>query len=59
MAATVPVQELVAPPELEVRRVSHVLLGNRKFVLGATIFLVLLLWTVFGTRIVRSKEADS
>ena len=23
------------------------------------IFLVLLLWTVFGTRIVRSKEADS
>jgi peptide/nickel transport system permease protein len=52
MAAVVPVQELVAPPVREARSVGSVLLGNRKFLVGAGIFLVLLVVAVVGSRLV-------
>jgi peptide/nickel transport system permease protein len=52
MAAVVPVQELVAPPVREARSVGSVLLGNRKFLIGAGIFLVLLVIAVVGSRLV-------
>jgi peptide/nickel transport system permease protein len=51
VATAVPIQELVAPPELEARSVSHILLGNRKFVLGASVFLVLLVVAIVGGRL--------
>jgi peptide/nickel transport system permease protein len=35
MATAIPMQELVASPSVEARSVSHVLLGNRKFVVGS------------------------
>jgi peptide/nickel transport system permease protein len=52
MAAVVPVQELVAPPVREARSVGSVLLGNRKFLIGAGMFLVLLVIAVVGSRLV-------
>jgi peptide/nickel transport system permease protein len=52
MAAVVPVQELVAPPVREARSVGSVLFGNRKFLIGAGIFLVLLVIAVVGSRLV-------
>src|SRR5579859_5004466 len=52
MAAAVPVEELVAPPQREARSVGSVLLGNRKFLIGAGIFLVLLVIAVVGARLV-------
>jgi peptide/nickel transport system permease protein len=51
VAAAVPIQELVAPPTLEARGVSHVLLGNRKFVFGAALFLALLIVAIVGSRL--------
>jgi peptide/nickel transport system permease protein len=52
MAAVVPIEELVAPPVREARSVGIVLLGNRKFLIGAGIFLVLLVIAVVGSRVV-------
>ena len=52
MAAVVPIEELVAPPVREARSVGVVLLGNRKFLIGAGIFLVLLVIAVVGSRVV-------
>jgi peptide/nickel transport system permease protein len=52
MAAVVPVEELVAPPQREARSVGSVLLGNRKFLIGAGIFLVLLVVAVTGSRLI-------
>ena len=51
MAAAVPIEELIARPTIEVRGVSQVLLGNRKFVIGATIFLALLVLALVGGRV--------
>jgi peptide/nickel transport system permease protein len=51
VAAAVPVEELIVRPTLEVRGVSQVLLGNRKFVVGATLFLALLLVALVGGRL--------
>ena len=47
MAAAVPVEELIVRPTLEVRGVSQVLLGNRKFVIGVTIFYLAVLAAAF------------
>jgi peptide/nickel transport system permease protein len=52
MAAVAPIEELVAPPVREARSVGIVLLGNRKFLIGAGIFLVLLVIAVVGSRVV-------
>lgn len=52
MAAVVPIEELVAPPQREARSVGIVLLGNRKFLVGAGILLVLLVIAVVGSRLV-------
>jgi len=51
VAAAVPIEELIARPTIEVRGVSQVLLGNRKFVIGATIFLALLVLALVGSRV--------
>ena len=51
MAAAVPIEELIARPDVEVRGVSQVLLGNRKFVIGASIFLALLILALVGSRL--------
>ena len=49
MAVAVPVQELVAPQHQEqARSVGRLLLGNRKFVSGAGVFLTLLIVCVVG-----------
>ncbi len=48
--AVIPVEELAAPPVLEVRGVWHILFRNRKFVAGAAIVLVLLLIALVGSR---------
>jgi peptide/nickel transport system permease protein len=52
MAAAIPIQELAAPPVIEVRSASHILLSNRKFVIGATIFVVLLIVALVGSRLI-------
>ncbi len=51
MAAAVPIAELVAAPPLQVRGVPQILLGNRKFIVGAAIFLTLLLVAIIGGRL--------
>jgi peptide/nickel transport system permease protein len=48
VAVAVPIQELVAPAEVETHGVLRILLNNRKFLVGATIFVVLLLLCVVG-----------
>jgi peptide/nickel transport system permease protein len=49
VAAAIPLEELGgAPPTVEVRSVGRVLLANRKFVIGAAIFLALLLAALIG-----------
>ena len=52
MAAVVPIEELVAPPQRESRSVGSVLLGNRKFLVGAGILLALLVIAMVGSRLV-------
>ena len=59
MAAAVPVQELAAPPVLEARGVSHILLHNRKFVFGASIFILLLLLSILGSRLLGPQALRS
>ena len=59
MAAAVPVEELIARPTIEVRGVSQVLLGNRKFVIGATIFLALLVVALIGSRVLGPQALRS
>jgi peptide/nickel transport system permease protein len=54
--AVVPVEELVAPP-VDVRRgFGHLLLENRKFVIGAVIFLAMTLTAVIGGALVTPEE---
>ena len=48
--AVIPVDELAAPPVLEVRGVWQILLRNRKFVAGAAVVLVLLVVALVGSR---------
>jgi peptide/nickel transport system permease protein len=48
LAVAVPIQELVSPPELQAHSGSRILLSNRKFLVGATIFLTLLVVCLVG-----------
>jgi peptide/nickel transport system permease protein len=48
MAAVVPLEELTTRPEIQVRSIGSGLLANRKFVIGGSIFLVLLLVALIG-----------
>src|SRR5579872_1844989 len=48
MAIAVPVQELVAPPAQAPRGVMRTLLGNRKFTIGASVFLLLVVVCLVG-----------
>lgn len=48
MAVAVQIQELVAPPDLQPHGVLQVLLSNRKFVIGATILLAVLVVCLVG-----------
>lgn len=49
MAAAVAIEELVAPPTEEPRTVGSILLHNRNFVTGASIFLALVVITLVGS----------
>ena len=51
MAAAVPVEQLGAPPTFAARGVVHVLFENRKFVVGTTIFVLLLLVSLIEGRL--------
>ena len=59
MAAAVPVDQLSAPPGLTTPGVVHVLLGNRKFVFGASVFIVLLLVAEIEGRLLGSQVLRS
>jgi peptide/nickel transport system permease protein len=59
VAAAIPVEELIVRPTIEVRGVSQVLLGNRKFVIGATIFLALLALALIGSRLLGPQALRS
>lgn len=48
MGAVIPVEELVAPPTEEPRTVGSILLDNRKFLIGALIFLALVVVALVG-----------
>jgi peptide/nickel transport system permease protein len=51
VAAVVPLEELTSRPDVEVRSVASVVLSNRKFVVGGTVFLVLLVMALIGAQI--------
>jgi peptide/nickel transport system permease protein len=59
MAAAVPVEQLGAPPTFATRGVVHVLFGNRKFVVGTTIFVLLLLVSLIEGRLMGSQVLRS
>lgn len=59
MAAAIPVEELAAPPVAAPRSVAHDLLGNRKLVTGAAIFLVLTLAALVGGRLMDPQTLRS
>lgn len=52
MAVAVPIQELVAPPDLAAHGLSRILLSNRKFVIGATILVAVLVVCLVGGALV-------
>jgi hypothetical protein len=52
MAVAVPIQDLVAPPDLAAHGLSRILLSNRKFVIGATILVVVLVVCLVGGALV-------
>jgi peptide/nickel transport system permease protein len=49
--AVVPVEELVAPPSAEARTVGSILLHNRSFLIGASIFLALVIIGLVGSQL--------
>jgi peptide/nickel transport system permease protein len=51
MAAAVPVEQLGAPPVATTRAGVNLLFGNRKLVIGATVFIVLLALALVGGRV--------
>jgi peptide/nickel transport system permease protein len=52
----VPVDEIVQPPVADQRRITSVLLGNRKIVCGTVVFLTLLFVALIGGSFVEPKE---
>ena len=55
-APAVTVEELVQPPVAEPRRFASVLLGNRKFVLGTSVFLLLAVTALVGNLLVEPAD---
>jgi peptide/nickel transport system permease protein len=59
VAGAIPIEELVAPPVGEPRSVAHLLTSNRKFMVGATIFLGLLALALIGGQILGPQALRS
>jgi peptide/nickel transport system permease protein len=59
VAGAIPLEELVAPQLIEVRSIGRILYSNRKFVVGATIFIGLLLFAVIGGQLLGAQALRS
>jgi peptide/nickel transport system permease protein len=51
VATVVPLEELTSRPDVEVRSIAGVLLSNRKFVIGGSVFLILLVAALIGAQV--------
>jgi peptide/nickel transport system permease protein len=55
MAGAIPLEELAPRPMVEARSVGHILTGNRKFLVGAIIFLGLLFFAVLAGQLLGAQ----